>query len=571
MSVLTAKVAGVQRVDRLRRRPSRASRTPAIVAAMHARRRRRDLRPRRRAGRRRDGDRHRDDRAGRHAGRPRQRLSSPRPSASSTAASASTSSPARPRRWSSPTRRSTPRCAPPTCSARPSTARLARDPAHQLARRSPRRRWPRSSASSRSCPPPTSRARRGATTARSSSATRYDEMLTRGRPHRLRARAGDDRDRDYFPRATCTNYGALFLGPRDQRRLWRQGDRHQPHAADAEGRRATPAACGSASSSRPAPTRSVTTDEASAMIGEYCSRLCVIEGFCRPRRAGQPAACAATAAATSPSAPRPASGRPPNDSWTCRAPPAFRLDGQHALVTGGTRGIGLGCGGRAGRSRRAGDHRRPRAGEVDAAVGRHARARAARPTACRSTSPTSPPSAPSSPRAARFDILVNSAGTARHAPASETSPRPTTTPSSTSTSRGASSSPRPSPRGWSRPASPARSSHLLADGPCRRTATARVYCASKFAVEGLTKAMAIELAPHSIRVNTICPTFIDTELTASDLRRPRRSAAWRRGKIKLGRLGRVEDIMGAVVFLASDASALMTGSSLMVDGGWTAE
>ena len=91
-----------------------------------SRRRRRDLRARRRAGGRRHGARHRDDRAGRHAGRPRQRLSWPRPSASSTAASASICSPVRPRRWSSPTRPSMPKSAPPICSARPSTARPRR-------------------------------------------------------------------------------------------------------------------------------------------------------------------------------------------------------------------------------------------------------------------------------------------------------------------------------------------------------------------------------------------------------------------------------------------------------------
>jgi NAD(P)-dependent dehydrogenase (short-subunit alcohol dehydrogenase family) len=103
-------------------------------------------------------------------------------------------------------------------------------------------------------------------------------------------------------------------------------------------------------------------------------------------------------------------------------------------------------------------------------------------------------------------------------------------------------------------------------GGARRT----VYCMSKHGVEGLTKAMAIDLAPHGIRVNTIGPTFIDTPLTRpfwndkafhEDVLR----------RIKLSRLGTVEDLMGAVVFLASDAAALVTGTSLVVDGGWTAE
>jgi NAD(P)-dependent dehydrogenase (short-subunit alcohol dehydrogenase family) len=97
-----------------------------------------------------------------------------------------------------------------------------------------------------------------------------------------------------------------------------------------------------------------------------------------------------------------------------------------------------------------------------------------------------------------------------------------------------------------------------------------VYCASKFAIEGLTKAMAIELGPHGIRVNTLCPTFIETPMTAPFLVDEGFKGRVL-SKIKLGRLGQVEDLTGAVVFLASDAAALMTGSSLMVDGGWTAE
>jgi NAD(P)-dependent dehydrogenase (short-subunit alcohol dehydrogenase family) len=97
-----------------------------------------------------------------------------------------------------------------------------------------------------------------------------------------------------------------------------------------------------------------------------------------------------------------------------------------------------------------------------------------------------------------------------------------------------------------------------------------VYCASKHAIEGLTKAMAVELGSAGIRVNSICPTFIETPLTAPYFADETfRSAVI--GKIKLGRLGTLEDIMGAVVFLASDASALITGTSLKVDGGWTAE
>jgi NAD(P)-dependent dehydrogenase (short-subunit alcohol dehydrogenase family) len=103
-------------------------------------------------------------------------------------------------------------------------------------------------------------------------------------------------------------------------------------------------------------------------------------------------------------------------------------------------------------------------------------------------------------------------------------------------------------------------------GAARRT----VYCASKHAMEGFTKAMAIELAPHNIRVNSLGPTFLETPMTKPFFE----NKAFRDevvGKIKLGRLGQLEEITGAVVFLASDASSLMTGSAMLLDGGWTAE
>jgi NAD(P)-dependent dehydrogenase (short-subunit alcohol dehydrogenase family) len=97
-------------------------------------------------------------------------------------------------------------------------------------------------------------------------------------------------------------------------------------------------------------------------------------------------------------------------------------------------------------------------------------------------------------------------------------------------------------------------------GAARRT----VYCASKHAMEGFTKAMAIELAPHNIRVNSLGPTFLETPMTRPFFE----NKAFRDevlSKIKLGRLGQLDEITGAIVFLASDASALV------LDGGWTAE
>ena len=95
------------------------------------------------------------------------------------------------------------------------------------------------------------------------------------------------------------------------------------------------------------------------------------------------------------------------------------------------------------------------------------------------------------------------------------------------------------------------------------------YCAAKHGMEGMCKAMAIEWGTHKIRINTICPTFIRTPLGEQTLKIPERRR-WIEQKIKLGRVGEIEDVMGAVVYLASEASSLVTGTSMLVDGGWTA-
>jgi len=96
-----------------------------------------------------------------------------------------------------------------------------------------------------------------------------------------------------------------------------------------------------------------------------------------------------------------------------------------------------------------------------------------------------------------------------------------------------------------------------------------VYCTSKHAMEGMTKAMAVELAPDNIRVNSIAPTFILTPMTEPFFE----DQEFRKDtidRIPLGHIGELEDIMGAVVFLASPAAAMITGTSLPIDGGWTA-
>lgn len=97
-----------------------------------------------------------------------------------------------------------------------------------------------------------------------------------------------------------------------------------------------------------------------------------------------------------------------------------------------------------------------------------------------------------------------------------------------------------------------------------------LYCASKWALEGMSKAIALDVAANGIRSNTIAPTFIETPMTQPFLADPVFKANVLT-KIKLGRLGQVEDIMGAIIYLATDASSLVTGTSLVVDGGWTAD
>jgi NAD(P)-dependent dehydrogenase (short-subunit alcohol dehydrogenase family) len=95
-----------------------------------------------------------------------------------------------------------------------------------------------------------------------------------------------------------------------------------------------------------------------------------------------------------------------------------------------------------------------------------------------------------------------------------------------------------------------------------------VYCASKAAVEAFSRGIAVELALHGIRSNTLAPTFIETPLSKPFLA-TKEVGDLVRTKIKLGRVGQVEDLTGAIVYLASDASSLMTGTHMLIDGGWT--
>jgi NAD(P)-dependent dehydrogenase (short-subunit alcohol dehydrogenase family) len=102
-------------------------------------------------------------------------------------------------------------------------------------------------------------------------------------------------------------------------------------------------------------------------------------------------------------------------------------------------------------------------------------------------------------------------------------------------------------------------------GAANRTA----YCMTKHAVEGLTKSMGVELAPLGIRVNSVAPTFIETPMTVP-MFEDKAFKQWALDCIPMGRIGQLREVVAAVMFLASPDSSLMTGSSLKIDGGWTA-
>jgi NAD(P)-dependent dehydrogenase (short-subunit alcohol dehydrogenase family) len=248
--------------------------------------------------------------------------------------------------------------------------------------------------------------------------------------------------------------------------------------------------------------------------------------------------------------------------------PTFRLDGRRALVAGASSGIGRAC---AVALAEAGAEVTLAARRVELLEELSVEMRAAG-MAVRSVrmdvadvEATKVAVAVNGP----FDILINSAGLARHGPALDSRPEDFDAVSDVNV-RGAYFLLQAVARGLigaGRPGSLITISSQMAHvGGIDRA----VYAATKHAVEGFTKAMAIEWGRHGIRVNTICPTFILTDLTRPTFADPKRRA-WIEEKIKLGRAGEVEDIMGAAIFLASDASALITGSALMIDGGWTAD
>jgi NAD(P)-dependent dehydrogenase (short-subunit alcohol dehydrogenase family) len=248
--------------------------------------------------------------------------------------------------------------------------------------------------------------------------------------------------------------------------------------------------------------------------------------------------------------------------------PSFRLDGKRALITGAGRGIGLEA---AGALADAGAHvtlAARTAGEIEAAAaGIRARGQKADALVLDVTDLAAVEAAIAA--AEPFNILVNNAGTNRPKPLLEVTAEDFDTIMGLNV-RAAYFVAQAVARRLLAAKQPGSivniSSQMGHVGAARRT----VYCASKHAMEGFTKAMAIELAPHNIRVNSVGPTFIETPLTRPFFE----NAAFKSevlSKIKLGRLGQLGEVTGAILFLASDAASLITGSALVVDGGWTAE
>ncbi|WP_170342807.1 SDR family NAD(P)-dependent oxidoreductase [Ruegeria arenilitoris] len=247
--------------------------------------------------------------------------------------------------------------------------------------------------------------------------------------------------------------------------------------------------------------------------------------------------------------------------------PSFSLSGKTALVTGASSGIGLGC---AVALAEAGAH------VVCAARGAERLNEAVSALQAQGWSAEGRVLDQGDLTALQalfdgraFDVVVNSAGTARHGPAVETTPEDFNAVMNVNL-RSAYFLSAYAAKALMATGRPGSIIHISSQMGHVGGIDRALYCATKHGLEGMVKAMAIEWGKQGVRINTVCPTFIRTPLTQSTFDNPER-AAWIMDKIKLNRVGEVEDIMGAVLYFASDASGLVTGTSMLIDGGWTAD
>ena len=247
--------------------------------------------------------------------------------------------------------------------------------------------------------------------------------------------------------------------------------------------------------------------------------------------------------------------------------PSFRLDGRRALVTGTGRGLGLAMAAALAEAGAEVVLAARSAPEIEAAAAA-IRGRGERASALRLDVTDTDRARGEIEAHGPFQVLVNNAGTNRPAHFLEVTEEDYRAVSDLNV-RAALFVAKAVAEGLIEAGLPGSiinvSSQMGHVGGPKRT----VYCATKHALEGATKAMSWELAEYRIRVNTICPTFIETPLSRTMLADPG-FRGFVTQRIATGAVGRPQDVMGAVVYLASDASALVTGSALMIDGGWTA-
>ncbi len=246
--------------------------------------------------------------------------------------------------------------------------------------------------------------------------------------------------------------------------------------------------------------------------------------------------------------------------------PSFDLSGKRALVTGASSGIGLGC---AVALAEAGAHVTLAARRADVLADAVTAMRDAGWQAEPLTFDQSDMSAVEAAFAQPFDVVLNSAGMARHSAAVDTAAADFDAVMDVNV-KGAYFLSAHAALALMAAGKPGSIIHISSQMGHVGGVDRALYCASKHAVEGMVKAMAVEWGKAGIRINTICPTFVRTALTQPTFDNPERYA-WIMDKIKLPRVAEVEDIMGAALFLASDASAMVTGTAMMVDGGWTAD